>query len=162
MLFVQALTNRMGDFVPAISVAVMRVDGFAMLPNFTFGLAISTYIGQNIGARRMDRIKPGETAVLKLALGCATVLVIALLIWGKNLIGLFINQKTPNWMLREGFCLWAAWRCAFGGWVPRHGHHPDLRRHPARGGRYNVPPCTFRSLPHRCLPRAHRLRHRRT
>ena len=33
-----------------------------MLPNFTFGLAISTYIGQNIGAGRTDRIRPGETA----------------------------------------------------------------------------------------------------
>jgi putative MATE family efflux protein len=96
MLFVQALTNQMGDFVPAISVAIMRVDGFAMLPNFTFGLAISTYIGQNIGAGRMDRVKPGEHAVLKLALGCALVLVIALLIWGKNLIGLFINQETTD------------------------------------------------------------------
>jgi putative MATE family efflux protein len=96
MLFVQALTNQMGDFVPAISTAVMRVDGFAMMPNFTFGLAISTYIGQNIGARRTDRIRPGEMAVLKLALGCALVLVVALLIWGKNLIGMFINQENTK------------------------------------------------------------------
>ncbi len=96
MLFVQALTNQMGNFVPAISIAVMRVDGFAMLPNFTFGLAISTYIGQNIGAQRMDRIKPGELAVLKLALGCSLVLVIALLIWGKSLIGLFITPENTE------------------------------------------------------------------
>lgn len=96
MLFVQALTNRMGTFIPAISIAVMRVDGFAMLPNFTFGLAISTYIGQNLGAGRTDRIKPGEKAVLKLALGCATALVIALFIWGKGLIGLFINQDNTD------------------------------------------------------------------
>ena len=96
MLFVQALTNQMGYFVPAVSFAVMRVDGFAMLPNFTFGLAISTYIGQNIGAGRTDRIRPGEIAVLKLALGCALVLVVALLIWGKNLIGMFINQSNTD------------------------------------------------------------------
>lgn len=96
MLFVQTLTNQMGEFVPAISMAIMRVDGFAMMPNFTFGLAISTYIGQNLGAGRTDRIKPGERAVLKLALGCSLVLVMALLIWGKNIIGLFINPENTD------------------------------------------------------------------
>lgn len=96
MLFVQALTNQMGDFVPAISIAVMRVDGFAMQPNFTFGLAISTYIGQNIGAGRMDRVKPGERAVLKLSLGCSLVLVVALLLWGNRLIGMFISRDNVD------------------------------------------------------------------
>ena len=37
MIIVQSLTNSMGQTVMACSVAVMRVDGFAMLPNFTFG-----------------------------------------------------------------------------------------------------------------------------
>ena len=96
MVFVQSLTNQMGNFVPAISVAVMRVDGFAMLPNFTFGLAISTYIGQNIGAKRMDRIKPGEKAVMKLALSCSIALVLCLVLWGKNLINLFLNADTTD------------------------------------------------------------------
>lgn len=96
MVFVQSLTNQMGDFVPAISVAVMRVDGFAMMPNFTFGLAISTYIGQNIGAGRQDRIKPGERACLKLSLIVSTLLVICLVLWGGNLIDLFINAETTS------------------------------------------------------------------
>jgi putative MATE family efflux protein len=96
MVFVQSLTNQMGDFVPAISVAVMRVDGFAMMPNFTFGLAISTYIGQNIGAGRQDRIKPGERACLKLALCISALLVLCLVLWGGNLIDLFINAETTS------------------------------------------------------------------
>ena len=94
MVFVQTLTNQIGSFVPAINVAVMRVDGFAMMPNFTFGLAISTYIGQNIGAQRLDRIKPGERACLKLALAVSAVLVGALVIFGGNLIEIFINAET--------------------------------------------------------------------
>ncbi|MGI6239108.1 MAG: MATE family efflux transporter [Christensenellales bacterium] len=96
MVFVQSLTNQMGNFVPAISMAVMRVDGFAMLPNFTFGLAISTYIGQNIGAGKIERVKPGERAVLKLALSCSVALVILLVIWGRQLIGLFLNPETTD------------------------------------------------------------------
>lgn len=58
-IIVQSLTNSMGTSVIAASVAVMRVDGFAMMPNFTFGTAATTYVGQNIGARRPDRIHQG-------------------------------------------------------------------------------------------------------
>lgn len=98
MVIVQSLTNRMGDFVPAISVAVMRVDGFAMMPNFTFGLAISTYIGQNLGAKRRDRLEPGKNAALKLAMACSFVLVGLLIFFGKYLIELFISEgnTTPE------------------------------------------------------------------
>jgi len=105
MVFVQTLTNQMnyvlpsGEisyFVPAISIAVMRVDGFAMMPNFTFGLAISTYIGQNLGARRQDRVQPGINACLKLSSIVSLALVVALLFFGKNLIGLFVNAETTD------------------------------------------------------------------
>lgn len=96
LVFVQSLTNQMGDFVPAINVAIMRVDGFAVLPAFTFGLAVSTYIGQNLGARKMDRLKPGERASLGLALGTSMVIVLALLLFGKQLIEIFINQENTD------------------------------------------------------------------
>ena len=105
MVFVQSLTNQMSYilpggaetfFVPAISIAVMRVDGFAMMPNFTFGLAISTYIGQNLGAKRLDRVQPGINACLKLAGAISLALVLALLLFGKNLIGMFVNAETTD------------------------------------------------------------------
>ena len=50
MVFVQALANSMGYQVVTCTTAVMRIDGFAMMPNFTFGMAIATFVGQNIGA----------------------------------------------------------------------------------------------------------------
>lgn len=96
MVFVQSLTNQMGDFVPAINVAIMRVDGFAVLPAFTFGLAISTYIGQNLGAKKTDRLKSGERAALLLALGTSMVIVLALLLFGRQLIEIFINQENTD------------------------------------------------------------------
>ena len=42
MLVVQSLTNSFGEMVIACNVIVMRVDGFAMMPNFTFGQAMTT------------------------------------------------------------------------------------------------------------------------
>ena len=51
MLIVQALVNSFGDaMLVAANVMVMRVDGYAMLPNFSFGQAMGTYAGQNVGA----------------------------------------------------------------------------------------------------------------
>ena len=102
MVFVQSLTNQMGTLVPALSIAVMRVDGFAMLPNFTFGLAISTYIGQNIGADKRERIVPGERAALKAALITSFVLVVLLIFFGRNLINLFISNPDHAYVVDLG------------------------------------------------------------
>ena len=43
MLVVQSLTNSFGEAVIACNVIVMRVDGFAIMPNFTFGQALDVY-----------------------------------------------------------------------------------------------------------------------
>ncbi len=96
LVMVQSLTNQMGDFVPAINTAIMRVDGFAVLPAFTFGLAISTYIGQNIGAGKTERLKSGEYASLFLALGFSFLIVAALLLFGKQFIAFFVNEDNTD------------------------------------------------------------------
>ena len=93
MVIVQALTNSMGTLVIACSVAVMRVDGFAMLPNFTFGMATSTFVGQNIGAGRLDRVKEGSRAAITLSMAVAATLTIALLIFGRTMIGWFTETE---------------------------------------------------------------------
>ncbi len=92
-IVVQSLTNALGDAMVAANTAVMRVDGFAMMPNFTFGTAATTYIGQNIGAGRGDRLKPGVKAMLKLGLISATILVACILLFGRQLIGMFTETE---------------------------------------------------------------------
>ncbi len=93
-LVVQGLTNSMGEMVMAASTAVMRVDGFAMMPNFTFGIAATTFVGQNIGARKADRIRQGNKDLLKLALGSSITLVVCLLLFGYNLLYLFTDTAS--------------------------------------------------------------------
>lgn len=92
-IVVQGLTNSLGTAVIAANVAVMRVDGFAMMPNFTFGTASTTFVGQNIGARRIDRVRRGVKDLLKLALITAGVLVASILLFGHGLIGLFTETE---------------------------------------------------------------------
>lgn len=91
MVMVQALSNSMGYMVITANTAVMRIDGFAMMPNFTFGMAISTFVGQNIGARRLDRVREGSKAGVKLAVGTSITLVILLMLFGSSLLRLFTS-----------------------------------------------------------------------
>ncbi len=91
MIAVQSLTNSFGEMVIACNVIVMRVDGFAMMPNFTFGNAMTTFAGQNIGAKKIDRVEKGTRAGIKIAVGVSTVITIIILIFGKYLMSIFTN-----------------------------------------------------------------------
>ena len=92
-IVVQALTNTFGTNVIACSIVVMRVDGFAMMPNFTFGMAMTTFVGQNVGARRLDRVREGVREGLRAGLIIAAVLVALILIFGEGLMRMFTNTE---------------------------------------------------------------------
>lgn len=92
-IVVQSLTNSFGTTMIACSVVVMRVDGFAMMPNFTFGMAMTTFVGQNVGARRMDRVREGVKVGLQAGLVIAVVLVAAILTFGKSLMHMFTSTQ---------------------------------------------------------------------
>ena len=92
-IVVQRLTNSFGELIMAVSVVVMRVDGFAMLPNFTFGIALTTFVGQNVGAGRMDRVHEGVRSGLRAGLAIAAGLVALILLGGRPLMGLFTETQ---------------------------------------------------------------------
>jgi putative MATE family efflux protein len=93
MIVVQSLTNSFGEMVIAASVIVMRVDGFAMMPNFSFGAAMTTYAGQNIGAKKLDRVVRGTKDGTKIAVVVSTVITILILIFGRYIMGVFTDTK---------------------------------------------------------------------
>ncbi|MBR7142957.1 MAG: MATE family efflux transporter [Clostridia bacterium] len=89
MIVVQSLTNRFGEQFIAANVVVMRVDGFAMMPNFSFGTALTTFAGQNVGAGKYDRVMKGAKQGTLLAVGCSTAITGILLLFGKPLMAVF-------------------------------------------------------------------------
>lgn len=91
MIIVQSLTNQFGEQFIAANVVIMRVDGFAMMPNFSFGTALTTYAGQNVGANRLDRVIKGAKQGTLMAVLCSTVITAAILIFGKSLMGIFTD-----------------------------------------------------------------------
>ena len=89
MMIVQSLTNSMGEMVIAANVIIMRVDGFAMMPNFSFGQAMSVYSGQNVGAGKWDRVQKGVIQGSLIAQTFAIAIVVVLLFANKYLFAIF-------------------------------------------------------------------------
>lgn len=94
MLVVQSLTNSFGELFIAANVIVMRVDGFAMMPNFSFGTAMTTYAGQNVGAGEYERVSKGAKQGTLMAMGTSAVIVALILLFGRHLMKIFTN--TPE------------------------------------------------------------------
>ena len=113
-ILVQSLTNSLGPNVVTAVTAVMRVDGFAMMPNFTFGVAATTFTGQNVGARRMDRVHQGAKATLVLAVATSTVLTACILIFGESLMRVFTQTNEIVMMGIGMFQMLAVGYIAFG------------------------------------------------
>lgn len=93
MIIVQSLTNSFGESVIAANVIIMRVDGFAMMPNFSFGSAMTTYAGQNIGANKMERVEKGTKQGTLIAVIVSTVITFFLLVFGRHLMGIFTDTQ---------------------------------------------------------------------
>lgn len=93
MIVVQSLTNSFGELFIAANVIVMRVDGFAMMPNFSFGSAMTTFAGQNVGAGAYDRVKTGARQGTLLAAGVSTLVTGTILLVGKQLMGIFTDTE---------------------------------------------------------------------
>ena len=104
MIIVQSLTNCFGELFIAANVVIMRVDGFAMMPNFSFGMALTTYAGQNVGAGFYDRVTKGAKQGTLMAVICSASITTLILFFGKYLMGIFTQTTelvdTSNYLMR--------------------------------------------------------------
>ena len=93
MMVVQTLTNSMGEMVIAANVIIMRVDGFAMMPNFSFGQAMSVYTGQNVGAGKWSRVQKGVIQGSLIAQAFAVTIVMVILTLNTYLFSIFTETQ---------------------------------------------------------------------
>lgn len=121
MIIVQSLTNSFGELVIAANVIIMRVDGFAMMPNFSFGTAMTTYAGQNVGAGQYDRVTHGARQGTFIAVVTSAVITGVILLFGKYLMGIFTTTTelvnlSNNMMkiLAVGYIAMAVTQCLSG------------------------------------------------
>ncbi|MBP3216735.1 MAG: MATE family efflux transporter [Lachnospiraceae bacterium] len=93
MIVVQSLTNSFGELFIAANVIVMRIDGFVMMPAFSFGSAMTTFAGQNIGAGKMERVAEGTKRGTLVAMGTSAVLTVLILLFGRHLMAIFTSTE---------------------------------------------------------------------
>ncbi len=86
------IVNQFGTSTIAAYSIAMRIDMFAILPAMNFSAAISTFVGQNIGANKFDRIGKGLKSTLFMMSIIAIIISIFTLTFANQLMGLFTND----------------------------------------------------------------------
>ena len=91
ILMVQGLVNSFGKVVMAAFAAAVKIDSFAYMPVQDFGNAFSTFIAQNYGAGKAERIRRGiKSAALSAFAFCAAI-SLAVCALARPLMGLFVD-----------------------------------------------------------------------
>lgn len=92
-IFVQGYINVFGSSVMAGWSSYLKVDSFVLLPMQSIALASTTFVGQNIGAKQLDRAKQGTKTSLIISVTTTIVLSILLNILGKYVLYIFTTDQ---------------------------------------------------------------------
>ena len=93
MMAILGIVNSFGTDVVAAYSAAFRIDALATLPAMNFAAALSTFVGQNMGAGMMDRIKKGYRATLIMSSLFSVMITIVIYFWGDALMSIFTSDK---------------------------------------------------------------------
>ena len=96
IVIVQSAINVFGSTVIAAYTASSKVLQLVMQPSTSFGVTIATYAGQNLGAKRFDRIKNGMKIMNKISVVTSLLAGAVLVFLGKYFVMLFIDNPTPE------------------------------------------------------------------
>ena len=91
-IVIQAVINDGGSSFIAGFNAASKIDMFAFMPIQSFSSAAASFVGQNLGAQKMQRIRKGVVSTLKMSLAVDVMLVVTILCLGPRLLSLF-NQE---------------------------------------------------------------------
>lgn len=111
---VQSNINSFGEVAMAGAGSYQKVDGFAVMPVMSFSMALTTFVGQNMGAKKYDRVRKG--ALYGMIMSCASIIVISgfLLVFAPQIMAIFSSsedvQAIGTLMMKTvvpGYCLLA-------------------------------------------------------
>jgi len=92
MLALYKVVNMFGTTIIAAYSVALRIDSFASLPAMNFSAALSSFVGQNIGANKQDRVKTGLVATLKMTAVVAVSVTIITWLFSKQIMMLFTTD----------------------------------------------------------------------
>ena len=91
-VIVQSYVNAFGSSVVAGYSATIRIDGFVNLPLQSFNMAVTTFVGQNIGAKQYERVKKGSLIALWMTMAVIATMAISLFFFGESFIAIFNSE----------------------------------------------------------------------
>ena len=101
-LFIQSAVNSLGVSAIAAFNASSRIDSFALIPEQGIAAAVATFIAQNRGGGKKERVMPGFRAGLALEI-CYALFIGAVVFFFRNIfVSLFVGGEAAEAVVREG------------------------------------------------------------
>jgi putative MATE family efflux protein len=94
MIAIMRIVNDFGTDTIAAFTAASRLDSFASMPAMAFSSALATFVGQNVGANKIERVRRGFHVTLFISSSFSIMVSLVMYFFGEQLIGMFTND--PN------------------------------------------------------------------
>lgn len=94
MMALMGIVNGFGTDVVAAYTAAGRLDSLAIIPSMVFSTALSTFVGQNIGAGKIDRVKKGLSRTMLMASATAILITLLVIVFKFPLMRLFTTDQS--------------------------------------------------------------------
>jgi putative MATE family efflux protein len=92
MMAIFGIVNQFGTNVIAAYSVAMRIDSLAILPAMVFSSALSAFVGQNIGANKLERVKKGLYSTILMTVVFSLIITLIITVFGEQLMLLFIKD----------------------------------------------------------------------
>ncbi|MCJ7833976.1 MATE family efflux transporter [Cuneatibacter sp. NSJ-177] len=88
-IVLQRLVNSFGSASIEGYAAMQRIEQIAHIPANSFNVAIASFIGQNIGAKKLERVKNGYRATVRMGVLISVMIAALVILLDQNLLGMF-------------------------------------------------------------------------
>ncbi len=92
MMMLTRVVNSFGTVTMAAYAAASRLDSFAAMPAMSLGAAATTFVGQNLGAGKPERVRRGHFSALLIGIAFSLLTALVVGLWGRNLMGIFTTD----------------------------------------------------------------------
>jgi len=92
MMAIFRIVNGFGPGVIAAYSIVSRIEMFASMPTMNLSIALSTFIGQNIGAKKMERVKTAFNSTVKISALISVVISMIVIVFANQIMRIFVND----------------------------------------------------------------------
>jgi putative MATE family efflux protein len=92
MTALMGIVNQFGTNVIAAYSVAMRLNSLATLPAMNFGSALSMFVGQNLGAGKLERVRSGYLSTILMSVSISIIVTLIMIFFGENLMSLFTQD----------------------------------------------------------------------